>query len=143
MLDRVFGESALHLNKKLEAAAATGRGFRDWQGGLLSELRVIAATLDAAPRQQAGGSGLRPAGAHTLGTPLSWSCSQRVDAASMWCQMCARQPHCPAGEAIDMEACFSQLTLDVIGKVCGQRGWITALGWLRFSTIFRAFGSHS
>lgn len=33
-----------------------------------------------------------------------------------------------------MEACFSQLTLDVIGKVCGQGGWITVLGWLGVST---------
>lgn len=57
MLDRVFGESALHLNKKLEAAAATGRGWRGWQGGLLSELHVVVATPGAAPRQQASGSG--------------------------------------------------------------------------------------
>ena len=39
----------------------------------------------------------------------------------------ASQSVCPsAGEAVDMEACFSQLTLDVIGKVRGgETGW----GW--------------
>lgn len=95
MLDRVFGESALHLNRKLEAAADSGAA----PGAALSRLPCCAAAADVAmPQAQ-----LMP----TQATPPAVGCKS-VCIAFCW--------PTPAGEAVDMEACFSQLTLDVIGK---------------------------
>ncbi|WIA23331.1 hypothetical protein OEZ85_000096 [Tetradesmus obliquus] len=105
MLSRVFGPSSLHLADKLAAAAASG-----------TSVNMEACFYHLFPPHYTAGPGIP--GADAL--PLVWAYLEemlsRVFGPSSLHLADKLAAAAASGTSVNMEACFSQLTLDIIGK---------------------------